>query len=190
MTDSAEQTLLLRARQGDANAFGTLVQRYQTAVFSVCWRLLGERTAAEDAAQEAFIRAYARLHTFDATRPFGPWLRRVAANLCFNRLQAMSPVLEEWNEETSRALSTDCDDPLQIVLRNERAAQVRAALLALPPHFRIVIELRHFQALNYEEIASELQLPLSSVKTHLFRARRLLADLLRPQGSDDEPIAY
>lgn len=181
MIESEEQTLLLRARRGDAHAFNPIVERYQNSVFSVCLRLLGERGAAEDAAQEAFIRAYQRLHTFDTARPFGPWVRRVAANLCFNLLQSKQGTEVALNEEINHSVAVENvldGDPLAVALRNEQAAQVRVALLALPPHFRIVIELRHFQGLNYDEIASELQTSLSTVKTHLFRARKLLAELL------------
>ena len=78
--------LARRARRGEAAAYGELVRRHQQAVFNVCYRLLGHRQEAEDAAQEAFLRAYARLETFDLSRPFGPWMRRVAANLCLNHL--------------------------------------------------------------------------------------------------------
>jgi len=84
MPDPSDRDLALRARRGDAEAFGELVRRYQASVFNVCYRLLGERREAEDLAQEAFIRAYERLDTFDADLPFGPWMRRVAANLCLN----------------------------------------------------------------------------------------------------------
>lgn len=92
MADPTDRDLAIRARRGDAEAFGELVRRYQGSVFNVCYRLLGERREAEDMAQEAFIRAYGRLETFDADRPFGPWIRRVAANACFNRLQQNAPV--------------------------------------------------------------------------------------------------
>jgi RNA polymerase sigma-70 factor (ECF subfamily) len=77
MPDPSDRDLALRARRGDAEAFGELVRRYQTSVFNVCYRLLGERREAEDLAQEAFIRAYERLDAFDAALPFGPWMRRV-----------------------------------------------------------------------------------------------------------------
>src|SRR5258708_30625650 len=80
MPDSSDRALVLRVRGGDSDAFGDLVQRYQTSVYNVCFRLLGEAGAAEDQAQEAFIRAYQRLDQFDAERPFGPWVRRGAAN--------------------------------------------------------------------------------------------------------------
>jgi RNA polymerase sigma-70 factor (ECF subfamily) len=180
-----DSTLIVAAQRGDLHAFGEIVRRYQATVFGVCWRLLGERNDAEDAAQESFLRAYTRLYTFDATRPFGPWMRRVAANYCINRLQATLPatVTLESVDGDSAAWHADSgmgEDPLQSLLRQEEATQVQAALAALPPHFRMVIELRHFHGLDYGGIAAEVGLPLSSVKTHLFRARRLLADALRP----------
>src|SRR5258708_34702426 len=82
MPDSSDRALVLRVRGGDSDAFGDLVQRYQTSVYNVCYRLLGETGAAEDQAQEAFIRAYQRLDTFDLDRPFGPWVRRGGAHPC------------------------------------------------------------------------------------------------------------
>lgn len=198
MIEIEEQTLLNQAQRGEVTAFGELVRRYQNSVFSVCLRLLGERREAEDAAQETFLRAYERLHTFDAQRPFGPWIRRVAANYCFNRLKASLPPDVEWNEEsvypaTKPAIhfvATASEDPLHLLMRQETTTsiedRVRAALWALPPHFRVVIELRHFQGLDYATIAAEVGLPLSSVKTHLFRARRLLAEQLRTKEIEDE----
>lgn len=195
MTDSDDRVLLLRVQRGESAAFNPIVQRYQTTVFSVCWRLLGERNAAEDATQEVFIRAYERLHTFDINRPFGPWIRRVAANLCFNLLSATGQHTEsEWREDLLHAgavqVRIDHDDPLRVLLRNEQADRVRSAILALPPHFRIAIELRHFQELNYDEIGSELHCSLSTVKTHLFRARRMLADLLQQEGKNEEILPH
>lgn len=79
-----DRDLILRARRGETEAFGELVRLTQAAVFNVCYRLLGERREAEDLTQETFLRAWERLHTFDVERPFLPWIRRVAANLCLN----------------------------------------------------------------------------------------------------------
>ena len=75
MLDLDDRTLARQARRGDAQAFGELVRRYQTSVFNVCYRLAGERREAEDLTQEAFLRAYERLASFDDARPFGPWMR-------------------------------------------------------------------------------------------------------------------
>ena len=81
MTAPTDRDLLVRAMRGDSGAFGELVTRYQASVFNVCYRILHERGEAEDLAQETFIRAYDRLHSFDLEREFGPWVRRIAANL-------------------------------------------------------------------------------------------------------------
>ena len=174
MTASTDRELIVRARRGDRNAFGELVTCYQTGVFNVCYRLLHERTEAEDLAQETFMRAYDRLHIFDLDREFGPWIRRIAANLCLNYLESRKVTVQLDQER-------DADEsrrPEQQVEVQERSVQIRAALISLPPHYRVVIELRHYQELSYDEIASELKIPLSDVKSHLFRARKLLAEKL------------
>lgn len=180
-----ERALVESARHGGAgaaSAYGELVRRYQAAVFNVCCRLLGERAEAEDAAQEAFLRAYARLETFDLARPFGPWIRRVAANLCLNRLEARGPTHLALDDELDQAVDAPFANPEAAREQAEQAEAVRAALAGLPPRYRAVVELRHFQGLSYEEIAAALSLPLSDVKSHLFRARKLLAQRLRPDS--------
>lgn len=178
MDASPDRDLILRARRGETEAFGELVERHQTAVFNVCYRLVGERREAEDMAQEAFIRAYTRLESYDVERPFGPWMRRVAANVCLNRLESLPAAAAAIDEER------DPDDPSQrpepAAEQRDEAERVRLALLSLPPHYRTVLELRHYQELSYEEIAETLHLPLSDVKSHLFRARKLLAEKLKP----------
>src|SRR5689334_10553246 len=94
MNAPSDRDLILRARRGEADAFGELVMRYQTSVFNVCYRILHERAEAEDLAQESFMRAYDRLSTFDIQREFGPWIRRVAANLCLNHLESQRVAVE------------------------------------------------------------------------------------------------
>jgi RNA polymerase sigma-70 factor (ECF subfamily) len=174
MSAPADRDLIQRARRGDAEAFGELVIRHQTGVFNVCYRILHERLEAEDMTQETFLRARARLHTFDEERLFGPWIRRVAANVCLNHLPSQkrtAPLDEERDADESHR-------PERRVEAKERSEQIRSALASLPAHYRVVIELRHYQELSYDEIAAELQIPLSDVKSHLFRARKLLAEKL------------
>ncbi len=161
-----------RARRGEVEAFGELVQRYQSSVFNVCYRLMGERRDAEDMAQEAFVRAYQRLETFDLDRPFGPWMRRVAANICLNRLsrrELLRVPLDEDHDRLDAAAETPAEGG------KDRVGDLRQALAALPAGYRLVIELRHFQDMTYEEIAAATRTPVGQVRTHLFRARRLLA---------------
>ena len=174
MTAPTDRDLIQRARRGANDAFGELVTRYQTGVFNVCYRMLHERGAAEDLTQETFMRAYDRLHTFDLEREFGPWIRRVAANLCLNHLEAQK-VTAPLDEERDADENTRPERQVEV---KERSAQVRNALASLPPHYRAVVELRHYQELSYDEIAAELNIPLSDVKSHLFRARKILAEQL------------
>ena len=174
MSAPSDRDLIQRARRGDAEAFGELVVRYQTSVFNVCYRILHERREAEDMAQETFLRARDRLQTFDDERLFGPWIRRVAANVCLNHVEAQkqtAPLDEE------RAAGESHGPESQVESR-ERSEQIREALASLPVHYRVVIELRHYQELSYDAIAAELQIPLSDVKSHLFRARKMLAEKL------------
>ena len=182
-----EGDLVRRTRQGDPQAYGELVRRYQTAVFNVCYRLLGERAAAEDLAQEAFIRAYARLDTFDAARPFGPWIRRVAANLCLNHLARPPQPDQPLDDEAAQPLAgLETQDPARLAEAAQSADALRAAIRALPPRYRAVIEMRHFQDLSYTEIAAALGRPLSDVKSDLFRARKLLAQALQHAEIDHD----
>ena len=174
MTAPTDRDLILRARRGDAEAYGELVTRYQTNVFNVCYRILHERGEAEDLAQESFMRAYDRLTTFEIEREFGPWMRRVAANLCLNHLESQRSTAELKEEQDVG----ESQRPEAVVEVHERSEQIRRALASLPAQYRVVIELRHYQEMSYDEIASELNIPLSDVKSHLFRARKLLAEKL------------
>jgi RNA polymerase sigma-70 factor (ECF subfamily) len=180
MQDSSDRALVGKTREGEGAAYGELVRRYQSSVFNVCYRLLGERREAEDLAQESFVRGYQRLQTFDAGRPFGPWIRRLAANLCLNRLRQLGQ--ERWPlDEDHGQLRDDAQaNPETAEEKRESSEQVREAIMSLPPRYRVVVELRHFQGLTYYEISRTLGLPLSDVKSHLFRARKMLARRLRP----------
>ncbi len=187
MADGAEQSVILRAQQGDTAAFGELVSAHQTAVFSVAYRMFGRREDAEDATQEAFLRAYRALDSFDRKRAFAPWIKRIAVNTCLNWLES-----ERIRPQTSVAdIAPNADEPPsmdvwanqiptpeQTMVRVEQETQLRLAILKLPPQYRAVVECRHFQEMRYDEIADLLERPLSSVKSDLFRARKMLMQML------------
>ena len=175
MTAPTDRDLILRARRGDAEAYGELVTRYQTNVFNVCYRIVHEHGEAEDLAQESFMRAYDRLDTFDIEREFGPWIRRVAANLCLNHFESQRHSAELDDERDAG----ENQRPETVAEVHERSEQIRRALASLPPQYRVVIELRHYQEMSYDEIAKVLSIPLSDVKSHLFRARKILAEKLK-----------
>ena len=175
MDASTDRDLILRARRGVTEAYGELVTRHQTSVFNVCYRILHERGGAEDMTQETFIRAQDRLHTFDIERELAPWIRRVAANLCLNHLESQK-VTTELDDERDADESQRPEAQTEV---RERIEQIRSALASLPPQYRVVVELRHYHEMSYDEIAAELNIPLSDVKSHLFRARKILAEKLK-----------
>ena len=186
---ATDHELITRAQAGDTAAFGMLAQRYQTAVFNVAYRLMGRKGDAEDATQEAFLRAYKALARFDRKRPFAPWIKRIATNYCLNQLESMQTktqlVVTDTKHESDEK-TPDMDNwantsptPEQSLEKQQQDERLRAAILALSPNYRAVIELRHFQDLSYEEMAAELKRPLSSIKSDLFRARKQLAIMLK-----------
>lgn len=183
MNEADEHELVLRSKQGDLEAYGLLVQRHQNALFNTAWRVLGNRQDAEDAAQEAFIRAYRAFASFDAARPLAPWLKRVTVNICLNRIEALPEAALSLDEETFDA-SQPAPGPEMAVEQGELSGQVWSAIQRLSPRYRAAIELRHFQELSYSEMAETLQRPLSDVKSDLFRARKLLAGWLQAMRTE------
>lgn len=178
MPEQCDRDLVRQSLRGYAEAYGELVQAYQQSVFNVCYRMLGERGLAEDLTQDTFIRAHQRLNTFDNERPFGPWIRRIATNLCLNYLKRNQPDTLPIDDELVISETKLSINPEKAQEQLERNRVIRQALLELPPHYRAVIELRHFQDMNYQKIAEALELPVNTAKSHLFRARKLLAKKL------------
>lgn len=181
----SDRELLLRIRRGEVEDYGELVQRYQAVVFNVCFRILRNRQDAEDVAQETFIRAYRKLDTFDAKRPFKPWILRVGTNLCLNRIKRRKITEVSIDDEYQQLrLGRPDEHPEKALIQQERTVLIGKAMDKLPGHYRLVIELRHFQGMQYGEISEMINLPLNTVKSHLHRGRKLLAKLLKKTNYD------
>jgi len=179
MQDLTDSALIHHIRSGETNAYGELVTRYQQSVFNVCYRLLGNYRDAEDMTQNTFIRAYQRLDTFDNQRAFGPWIRKIATNLSINTFQKHYPDTVPYEERFHKSHNKNGTTPEEMYSQTERVKAMREAILSLPTKHRVIIELRHFQQLSYQEIAETLKIPLSDVKIYLFRGRKLLAERLK-----------
>ncbi len=173
-----DRALILLVRRGETNAYGSLVERYQQSVFGVCYHILQNREDAEDLAQDSFIRAFQRLDQYDLDREFGPWIRRLAANLSINELKRRKQLFPLDEELDAPPLATALT-PEGALDQRERAVRIQQALGGLPPIQRAAIELRHFQNMDYQEIADTLGIPLNTARSHLFRARKILATVLR-----------
>jgi RNA polymerase sigma-70 factor (ECF subfamily) len=171
------------ALSGDHNAFAQLVETYQSPVFNLCYRMLGDRCEAEDAAQEAFLRAYSRLSSYDPARPFKTWLFSIAAHYCIDRLRKRRVTLLGLDDEPIQyhpALREHAPGPLEMAERGERRDGVQAMLQELPAQDRAAIVMRYWYDLSYEEIAEATGVTVSSVKSRLHRARVALGEKMRP----------
>jgi len=142
-------------------------------VFNIALRITGDADAANDCAQEAFIRAYRALHQYDPTLPFGPWLYRITTNASLNHVQRWHARETPVDELPEHPDETDVG-PTATAVRREEVAEVVAAMAELPPAYRAALTLRHMQQLSYQEVADALGIPLGTVKTHLHRARAAL----------------
>lgn len=171
-----EQTL-----KGEQAAFSQLMYRYAGAVYNVAYRMLGEAQEAEDASQEIFLRAYLRLESFDRTRRFSTWLLSVASNFCIDRLRRRRFA---WMTLDDVAFSLPSRDrgPERSALDHEQQQAIQRALQRLPEHYRLMIVLRYWNDLSYNEIADVTGLTESTIKTRLHRARHMLAEALAPEG--------
>jgi RNA polymerase sigma-70 factor (ECF subfamily) len=166
------------AKNGDKDAFAKLVELYQRPVYSVCYRMLGTPTAAEDAAQEAFIRAYLALDRYDPNRSFATWLLSIASNYSIDQLRKKKvTILSMDNEMYSWMAPPDPGpSPEKAALEKEKQVLVQAILAELPETDRAAVILQFWHDYSYEEIAEALGLSSSAVKSRLFRARRLMAE--------------
>ena len=177
---ASDEALAARVRAtGDAEAFAVLVTRYRARLIALSRRMLADSRGgpdeAEDVAQEAFVAAYDRRGSYRRGEPFRPWLYRIALNRCLDRLRTQSrrPALRSWEAVAAEPQAAE-EGPLTALLTEEREGRLQEAVAALPPKYRAVFLLRHLDDLSYEEIAAATELPLGTVKTHLFRARALL----------------
>ncbi|HEX8599364.1 MAG TPA: sigma-70 family RNA polymerase sigma factor [Chloroflexia bacterium] len=175
---SAEQDRLLvqAALGGDQLAFGELVTRYQAAVYNMAYRMLGDPTEAEDAAQEVFVRAWNQLHTFQLDRRFSTWLLSIASHYSIDLLRRRKP--QAPLDDVALYVQSDDPEPEELALRSEQSAMVRQLLNTLPDKYRSVTVLRYYNDLSYDEIARVTGLTESAVKTQLHRARKMLAEEL------------
>jgi len=174
---AAEQCLIERARLGDAEAFGGLVQCYLPRALRLAMRLLHQREDAEDLVQDAFLSALRHIDGFDPHRPFWPWLSRIIVNRGLDLSAARSI---RATSDLSPDLADHGEAPSAAAERADVYAQVRHAMSALPPRRRMVVELFELDGLSVAEIASCIDAAPATVRWHLHVARRQLRQVLRP----------
>ena len=173
-----EQDWLDRARAGEQTAFGLLVETYQRPVFALTYRMLGDLTEAEDAAQETFLRAYARLEQYDPGRKFSTWLFSIANYHCIDRLRKRRVQFVGLDESpVVFSLEGDSAQPERDTLAAEQAEEMQALVNQMEPNYRTPLVLRYWHDCSYQEIADVMDISVPAVKSRLFRARKKLASL-------------
>ena len=173
-----ESQLIAEAKAGNKEAFSELVEKYQRPVFSVCYRMLGTPTAAEDASQEAFIRAYQALDRYDPERSFATWILSIASNYSIDQLRKKKVTILSMDSDKHAWLAPPDPGPSpeKVALNKEKNALVQAILADLTETDRAAVVLQYWHDYSYEEIAETLDLSSSAVKSRLFRARKLMAE--------------
>jgi RNA polymerase sigma-70 factor, ECF subfamily len=172
----SEVDLVRRAQRGDAAAFSMLVRRHETRVFNFVFRLVGERTLAEDLTQEVFLRVFQRLPTFSYRCKFTTWLFQVAKNRVLDELRDRERRPCQVTLDALAPLEA-MDEPLE---QRELAAALWRAIEVLPPDLKMALVLRDVVGLSYSEIAEALEIRLSTVKWRIFAAREAVVLVLSP----------
>ncbi len=188
-TATSDEQIVERALTGDAEAFGEIVSRWERKVFALTYGMLGREEDARDATQETFLAAFRNLRGFRGEAKVSSWLHRIAVNQCITR-QRRSKVrneaaIEDEEDRHASSFSAPQDlSPARLAEGRESTAAVRRAVNSLPVELRQVVVMKEFEELTFREIASTLDLPLSTVKSRLYTAMRQLQMRLQRFGNE------
>jgi RNA polymerase sigma-70 factor (ECF subfamily) len=172
-----DRALVAAFLAGRRDAFDVIVERHRRAVYQLCYRFVGNHEDASDLAQDVFVRAFKGLAKFKGDSSLSTWLYRVGVNTCLNRVSVKRPATESI--DASPRVDERAADPLDLVMRDERAVVVRRAIEQLPPKQRATLVLRVYQELSHEEIARVLGSSVGAVKANFFHALGNLKRLLQ-----------
>jgi RNA polymerase sigma-70 factor, ECF subfamily len=175
-SNEAEESLIVRSVHGDREAYAELVNRHYENVIHVVYRLCGDARTAEDAAQDAFLRAWIKLPSYQPRAPFQSWLYRIAVNAALDVLRKRKDESLENNEEMA-TFTDSMPGPEATAIEREQAKLVRDLVKALPEAARVVLVLREYGELSYDDIASTLEIPMGTVMSRLSYARTRLREM-------------
>ena len=181
-----ESLWVAQARQGNQEAFAKLVEAYQVPVYNLAYRMLGSTAEAEDATQETFLRVYTRFDTYDPTRKLSSWILSIASHHCVDRLRRRRESTVSMEEIMAwRWVPDERPRPEERVVTREKSREMRRILDALPAQYRLVIVLRYWYDMSYDEIADVTESTVSAVKSRLHRARQVVASMLETEDGSD-----
>ncbi len=179
--------LVLKAVGGDQKAYAMLMERYRSSIYHMMLKMVNNRDDAEDLTLEAFGKAFNKLPSYEPRYAFSTWLFKIATNNCIDKIRKKKLQLlsidetmdEEGNSDYSQNLKSNTLDPEEIYIKQQIVKLMRTVMSKLSHKYRLMVELRYFEEMSYEEIANELGIPLGTVKAQLFRAKEILYNLLQ-----------
>jgi RNA polymerase sigma-70 factor, ECF subfamily len=177
MADSDERELIERCRKGDDTAFGELVDRYKDLVYGLVYRLVSDRTQTDDLAQEVFLKVHRGLPYFRGEAKLSTWIYRIVQNVCVQSRARRPEISLDRRDEDGR-LMTDPGSADAAFADFELRDRLEKAIAKLPDNYRLLIAAHYLQGVQYEALAETLNVPLGTVKTHLYRAKKRLRELL------------
>ncbi|MFP4977222.1 RNA polymerase sigma factor [Paenibacillus sp. CN-4] len=172
-----EQGLIRAAQSGDRDALITLLREIEGNVYKTAYYILHNEQDALDASQEALIRIYTKIGSYEEKAQFKTWVQRIVTNICIDKFRRSKPTVSI--DEHEMVFTDNHQNVEREVLSGYLAEDIRSAIDQLPEHHRTVVVLRYLQDLSYNEIADCLDLPLNTVKSYLFRARQQLQNRLQ-----------
>jgi RNA polymerase sigma factor (sigma-70 family) len=191
LSDKARSDLLLveQAKQGQEKAFAALMNRYKDSIYFLLLKMVGNPSDAEDLTIEAFGKAFRSLDSYTPKFAFSTWLFKIATNNCvdFIRKKQYAPTpfdyLQDSLDNVTSNIQSDLPDPEESLIIHQKIAALKDILNQLKPRYKSLIELRYYKEYSYEEISTELKLPIGTVKAQLFRAKNLLYNILIKTGN-------
>jgi RNA polymerase sigma factor (sigma-70 family) len=191
LSDKAKSDLLLveKARKGDELAFAILMNRYWDSIYFLLLKMVINSSDAEDLTIEAFGKAFRSLDSYTPKFAFSTWLFKIATNNCvdFIRKKQLSPapfdLLQDNLDNVTVNIQSDLPDPEESLIHLQKIDALKDIISQLKPRYKSLIELRYYKEYSYEEISSELNLPIGTVKAQLFRAKTLLHNILIKTGN-------
>lgn len=191
LSDKARNDLLLveLAKSGNEKAFSSLLNRYRDSIYFMLLKMVNNSSDAEDLTIEAFGKAFRNLDLFTPEFAFSTWLFKIATNNCidFIRKKQVTPTpidqLQDDLDNLTVNIQSDLPDPEETLINDQKIAVLKDIVNQLKPRYRNLIELRYYKEYSYEEIASELKLPIGTVKAQLYRAKSLLYNIFTKTGN-------
>lgn len=182
LTPLDEQACIKVVQAGNKAAFNAIVETYQRPIFNLCYRMLNDSAAAEDAAQEVFLRAYLKLDSYDQSRKFSTWLFAIASHHCLDRLRkhrlnlVSLAVLPDWQVPADNAPRLE-----QQLIQADQEAEIQQLLSGLSAKQRLIVIMHYWHRMSIVEIGEAMKMSGGAIKSRLFRARKQMAQMMKAE---------